>query len=268
MTVDRSKLTRGLKFVLAAAGAFALGVAIDAVNTARLKSDHSRTAFTARTLTIYNNPDGSEVMRESGVQAYRSDGSQAIELQRHVQIPGRPAESHEIRTILDLPARRNVTIFPFAESMSTRALSDEQARHFSTRHDCLSTTEHQSIELSPSPGTILGYRVVKKIETTPIDGGLSRYEEWVAPELNCFTLRSIDRDVTDPTAPVIRTQLEVVEIIPGEPDGGMFETPSGFTERSPEDIEWETARRKGEPVRRQTGAADAAERAPAQYGIL
>ena len=127
------------------------------------------------------------------------------------------------------------------------ALSDEEVRHFSTKHDCLSTTEHQSIDSSPTPGTILGYRVVKKIDTTPIDGRLSRYEEWVAPELNCHLLRLADIDVTDPNAPVIRTQVEVVEIIPGEPDGSMFETPSGFTERSPEDIEREVARRKGKP---------------------
>ena len=246
----RNKLTRILQFVLATAGAFALGTAIDALNTARLKADNSQSAFTARKLTIYSNPDGSEVMRESEVEAYKSDGSWASNIQRHVQIPGRPAESHEIRKIIDLPARRKVTIFPFAESMSTVALSDEGARHLNTRHDCLSTretTEHQSIELSPTPGTILGYRVVKKIETTPIDGGLSRYEEWVAPELNCYLLRAADIDVTDPTAPVMRTQLEVVEIIPGEPDSNMFETPVGFTERSPEDIDREIARRRGEP---------------------
>ena len=239
----RRRLIRVIQFVLATAGAFALGTAIDALNTARLKADNSRSAFTARTLTIYSNPDGSEVMRESGVEAYKSDGSWAINLQRHLQIPGRPAESHEIRKILDLPARRRVTIFPFAESKSTMALSDEGARHLNTRHDCLSTstTEHQSIEL------ILGYRVVKKIDTTPIDGRLSRYEEWVAPELNCYLLRAADIDVTDPTAPVMRTQLEVVEIIPGEPDGSMFETPAGLTERSPEDIDREIARRRGEP---------------------
>ena len=248
----RNKLTRVLQFVLATAGAFAFGTAIDAVNTARLKADNSQSAFTARTLTIYSNPDGSEVMRESGVEAYKSDGSWAINLQRHVQIPGRPAESHEIRKILDLPARRNVRIVPFAESMSTVALSDEEAQHLNTRHarhDCLSTAEHQSIELSPSPETILGYKAVKKIETppTPIDGRLTRFEDWVAPELNCYLLRSANIDVTDPTAPVMRTQLEVVEIIPGEPDGDMFDIPAGLTERSPEDIEREIARRKGEP---------------------
>ena len=250
----RNRLTRVFQFVLATAGAFALGTAIDALNTARLKADNSRSAFTARKLTIYSNPDGSEVMRESGVEAYKSDGSLAINLQRHVQIPGRPAESHEIRTIIDLPARRKVTIFPFAESMSTVALSDEGARHLNTRHDCLSTRENQSIDSSPTPGTILGYRVVKKIDTTPIDEGLSRYEEWVSPALNCYLLRAADIDVTDPTAPVIRTQVEVVEIIPGEPDGSMFEIPADFTERSPEDIEREVARRKGEPFELSHGA--------------
>ena len=243
----RNKLPRVLKFVLATAGAFALGVAIDAVNTARRKADDSQAAFTARTLTIYSNPDGSEVMRESGVEAYKSDGSWATKLQRHVQIPGRPAESHKIRTIMDLSARQRVMVDPFTESKFTMALSDEEVRHLRTKHDCLSTRENQSIELNPHQETILGYRVVKKIKTTSIDGGLSRYEEWVAPELNCFTLRSIDRDVTDPNAPVIRSQLEAVEITPGEPDGGMFETPAGFTERSPGDIEREFARRKGEP---------------------
>ena len=254
MADGRNKRPRAIKFVLAIAGTFALGAAISAVNTARLKTDNSRSAFTARTLTIYNNPDGSEVVRESGVEAYRSDGSWASNFQRRVQIPGRPAESHEVRYILDLPARRRVTIFPFAESKSTMALPDEWARHFSTRHDCLGTTERQSIELSPSPGTILGYRVVKKIETRPIDGELMRFELWVAPELNCYQLRSIDRDVTDPTAPVIRTQLEVVEIIPGEPDGDLFDIPAGLTERSPEDVEREIARREGEPFEPGHGA--------------
>ena len=245
----RNKLPRVLKFVLATAGAFALGVAIDAVNTARRKADNSQAAFTARTLTIYSNPDGSEVMRESGVEAYKSDGSLATKLQRHVQIPGRPAESHKIRTIMDLSARQRVMVDPFTESKFTMALSDEEVRHLRTKHDCPSARENQSIELNPPQETILGYRVVKKIDTspTPINGRVHRFEEWVVPELNCFTLRSIDRDVTDPNAPVIRSQLEAVEIIPGEPDGGMFETPAGFTERSPEDIEREIARRKGEP---------------------
>lgn len=250
----RNRLTRVFQFVLATAGAFALGTAIDALNTARLNADNSQSAFTARKLTIYSNPDGSEVMRESGVEAYKSDGSLAINIQRHVQIPGRPAESHEIRKIIDLPARRKITIFPFAESMSTVALSDEGARHLNTRHDCLSTTEDQSIELSPTPGTILGYRVVKKIDTTPIDGGVSRYEEWVSPELNCYLLRSVDTDLTDPTAPVIRTQVEVVEIVPGDPDGDLFDIPASFTERSPEDVEREIARREGEPFELSHGA--------------
>ena len=138
---------------------------------------------------------------------------------------------------------------PFTESMSTWALSDEEVRHFRTKHDCLGTTEHQSIELSPSPGTILGYRVVKKITTppTPIDGRFMRFEGWVATGLDCYQLRSTILDVTDPTAPVTRTQFEVVEIIPGEPDGDLFDIPAGYTERSPEDIEREIARRKGEP---------------------
>ena len=140
-------------------------------------------------------------------------------------------------------------IDPFAESMSTWALSDEEVQHFRTKHNCLSTREHQSIELSPSPGTILGYRVVKKITTppTPIDGRYMRFEGWVATELDCYQLRSTILDVTDPTAPVTRTQFEVVEIIPGEPDGDLFDIPAGYTERSPEDIEREVARRKGEP---------------------
>ena len=254
MADGRNKRPRVIKFVLATAGAFALGGAISAVNTACLKTDNSRSAFTARTLTIYNNPDGSEVGRESGVEAYRSDGSWASNLHRHLQIPGRPAESHEVRYILDLPARRRVTIVPFAESKSTMALPDEWGRPLSTRHDCLSTTEHQSIELSPSPGTILGYRVVKKIDTRPIDGALSRYEEWVAPGLNCYQLRAVDIDVTDPTAPVIRTQREVVEIIPGEPDGDLFDIPAGLTERPPEDVEREIARRRGEPFELGHGA--------------
>ena len=238
---------RIVQFVLVTAGAFALGTAIDAVNTARLKAATSRTAFTARTLTIYSNPDGSEVARDSGIEAYKSDGSQAIELQRHLQIPGRPAESSEMRTILDLPARRKVISVPFVESKSTMALPDELAQHFSRRHDCLSTTERQSIDLSPTPGTILGYKVVKKTETMPIDGMFMRFEVWVASELDCYQLRSTILDVTDPNAPVTRTQVEVVEIIPGEPDGSMFEIPSGFTERSPEDVEREVARRRGEP---------------------
>ena len=245
--MHRSK--RIVQFVLVTAGAFALGVAIDAVNNARLRAAISRTAFTARTLTIYSNPDGSEVGRESGVEAYRSDGSQAIELQRHVYIPGSPAEPDETRTIFDLPARRRVMIDPFTESMSTWALSDEEVRHFRTKHDCLGKTEHQSIELSPQVGTILGYRVVKKITTppTPIDGRFMRFEGWVATELDCYQLRSTILDVTAPTAPVTRTQFEVVEIIPGEPDGDLFDIPAGYTERSPEDIEREVARRKGEP---------------------
>ena len=186
-------------------------------------------------------------MRESGVEAYKSDGSWATKLQRHVQIPGRPAESHKIRTIMDLSARQRVMVDPFTESKFTMALSDEEVRHLRTKHDCYSTRENQSIDLNPPEETILGYRVVKKIETTPIDGEFMRFEVWVAPELNCYQLRSTILDVTDPNAPVILTQVEAVEIIPGEPDGSMFETPSGFTERSPEDIEREIARRKGEP---------------------
>ena len=214
----RNKLPRVLKFVLATAGAFALGVAIDAVNTARRKADNSQAAFTARTLTIYPNPDGSEVMRESGVEVYKSDGSWATKLQRHVQIPGRPAESHKIRTIMDLSARQRVMVDPFTESKFTMALSDEEVRHLRTKHDCYSTRENQSIDLNPPEETILGYRVVKKIETTPIDGEFMRFEVWVAPELNCYQLRSTILDVTDPNAPVILTQVEAVEIIPGEPD--------------------------------------------------
>ena len=140
-------------------------------------------------------------------------------------------------------------IDPFTESMSTWALSDEEVRHFRTKHDCLGKTEHQSIELSPQVGTILGYRVVKKITTppTPIDGRFMRFEGWVATALDCYQLRSTILDVTAPTAPVTRTQFEVVEIIPGEPDGDLFDIPAGYTERSPEDIEREVARRKGEP---------------------
>lgn len=82
-------------------------------------------------------------------------------------------------------------------------------------------------------GKLLGYDVVKVTRELKLaTGEVMRIENWQAPALNCFTLaEAATKGPAD--GPQLRTTKEVVAIFEGDPSPSLFETPTGYTERSP-----------------------------------
>lgn len=229
--------------------AFCAGVALNSALERAAHRAESRVPFTATVLTIFHDPDGREIMRETVEKGYKSDGSVAASFRRDVQsMHGRPAELVEFRIIKDVGSRMNFDVYPVAQSVSSFPMSDEQVRRLTSKADCMANDGLWVIDPDPQPSTVLGFRVVKRTGQFPAEGSspASTQEEWLAPELNCFPLQQVGRDSDAPVAQV-RTSSQVLRITPADPDEAMFRIPPAFTERSPREIHEEIARRLGSP---------------------
>jgi hypothetical protein len=89
---------------------------------------------------------------------------------------------------------------------------------------------------------ILGYEVVHVKDVSQSRLGKWITDEWQAPALNCFVLRStviLQKNETGAGSP---NEKEVTLLIEGPPAESMFAIPADYTERSPAQIDEEYGR--------------------------
>ena len=204
----RTRLKQAAKVAMATGAALCVGLISSHLFGESTHGGNSQTPFTATLLSVWHNPDGSEIMRDTVVHGLKSDGSRAISTVRHAQsIRGAPPESFEKREIWDVGARMRYELFPMAESVSSYPLSDQRLRGLrAAPSDCSRRDGDWKFDATPQPPTILGYRVVKRSTGSPAPSAEEDpviFEEWVAPELGCLALRSRLRNVGGASGEVV-----------------------------------------------------------------
>jgi hypothetical protein len=214
--------------ILARFGCFALSTV---VVTRVLAQSRKLIPFTAeKTTTYYVHPTGKFVKREQSFVAVRSDGSRVDS--RMTVFANKEAEQKEIRNV---PLKQHTSVDGLTESISTYPMNDQELRE--------GITGFQNCPAGPtSPRTkAFGFDAVKITQQF----GTWRNERWVIPELNCLVITSsvfVDND------PKPSTIAQTITLRVGEPNQQLFAIPSGFTERSPSEVDAEMLRRYPEAV--------------------
>ena len=233
------------RMIAAAAALVVLGIIGTAVfrhitvELTRVIETDIQKAFTAtRHFRVF---DRSGVERGSGtlVQAFRADGSVAKSSSGNISLPGRQPEPVQIRTIDDRVADVYALVLPEQQMISSHRIprQDEPGRFYWDA----GPPEHCSILLSAlesdpeaERNNILGYDVLRHDY-----GGWSNvfFEVWIAPELDCYELRSTAWRVDPETGERhVAATNDVVTVDEGEPDGGNFALPANYTESQPSEF--------------------------------
>lgn len=185
--------------------------------------------FTATIATaLYHGDSIQPLITRYTTVAFRSDGSEVTV--RHVQAPdGNP---YDERVILDLTSAQRVSVDPMTRSRTTYPMGPKELAHYKNlRVNCASPP-------GAATSTILGYAVVKAARSGPAASGkVFSTENWLAPALGCFSLSQVTVWTDSATgAATDRKVRKVLTIIEGDPAGSLFTVPSGYTERSPEEV--------------------------------
>ncbi|HLJ12984.1 MAG TPA: hypothetical protein VKV15_00690 [Bryobacteraceae bacterium] len=186
-------------------------------------------------------PTGSIVSTQTAVKGERSDGS-------HVWVRAvLDNRSIGIRSIVDIPSRKRVTVDPVTESVTTYKLTSAEAQHLSSPAQCASVVRGTREK-------ILDFQAVQQNETITAGSRVITIQRWVAPALNCLALRSITDIVDDRELKAhIVEQASSIQLTP--PDASLFAVPANYTERTPSQVFAEAARRKGQECTTCTSAA-------------
>ena len=174
-------------------------------------------------------------MKITGVSliGVRSDGSTV--LSQNLPKPGNRGVA-EMRTIIDLERREEIAVDGLTESVSTVPIPLRAVEAYRKVADC--TTDDPEAR-----SIILGYEAVRTVEDRIRPARVLRIENWLAPALDCFPLRqvlSLGKTTADLSPASIK---EVTRVTISDPPSSFFETPPGYTERSPSQRRAEFSRR-------------------------
>ena len=191
----------------------------------RTLSAQSRVAFSATaTHSIYKR-SGEAALKEELVQATRSDGSTASV--RRIIVPAIYGATEQKR-IVDLSRAEEVSVDGFTDSLLTYPLPRVGVEYL-RRKPSSCTTDDAAQRVS-----MLGYEVVRAVRDLPAgEKYLERIEEWRAPALDCFPLKSTTVRGPSEADLYVSSVTEVSQVTVGEPAPSFFETPPGYVERSP-----------------------------------
>lgn len=162
---------------------------------------------------------------EVKILAIRADGSRA---EKRILRNGNPME---MRTIVDANSAERIVLDQWTQSRTTYPLSPaELAPYRNPPNSC--TTGNQPRQTA----AILGYEVVKdEIQSIPGQSS-SQVIRWRAPALNCLPLRTELNEFLADGAPRASLVEEVTSIVPGTPDPSLFEIPSNYQVRTPQQV--------------------------------
>ena len=202
----------------------------------------SPTPFLATVLETQYRPDGSVSWVGRWTYAVKSDGSD-VTIQEDRLPNHRPVQT---RVIVDLSAKKRISIEPGTESIITHPFSQ-------AFHDQRAITRGPTCVSSPTAErrSVSGFATLREYTEFPTNSPQNptevvQIERWVAPALSCLPLaETFTRG--SPQGPAFRIEREVVSLEFREPPADWFAIPSGYTERSPSQFSEEYARRFGKP---------------------
>ncbi len=195
-------------------------------------------AFTAtRHLKIF---DKNGVERGAGtvVDNFRGDGSKAKWSRGQVAGPSRQPERVQFRTVDDRAADVYAAVLPEHHLISSHRLPQEDepgAFMWSVAAPRRCSILLSALEAEPETerNNILGYEVLKH----SYGWSGASFEVWVAPELDCYELRSTLWRVDARTdVKYVGAVNDVVTVTEGEPDGDGFSLPHDYTETRPSEL--------------------------------
>jgi hypothetical protein len=138
-------------------------------------------------------------------------------------------------SIMDTPHRQMITLEPFTRSKITETYTDKEfAAIISTNLDenCPAGGPPTAGGGTPYGGAFFGHAAVYSKSMDDIrSGGILAVERWTVPDLNCFAVKEIA------TRGTMRVEARVDSLTEIEPPSDMFNVPSGYTERSPLEME-------------------------------
>ncbi len=196
-------------------------------------------AFTAtRHFRIFDR-NGVERGAATVVEVFRSDGSKAKASRGQIAGPSRQPEQVQIRTIDDQAADVYAVVLPEHRLISSHRIPQEDEAGGSMWSEtaparCLILLSAFEADPETEHNNILGYEVLKHKY-----GGWSdaSYEVWVAPELDCYELRSTIWRVDGETGVrYVGAVNDVVTVTEGEPDGENFALPERYRETQPSEL--------------------------------
>ncbi len=195
-------------------------------------------AFTAtRHLKIF---DISGVERGAGtvVDDFRGDGSKAKWSRGQVAGPSRQPERVQFRTVDDRVADVYAAVLPGHRLISSHRLpqEDEPGAYLwsvTAPKRCSILLSALEADKETARDNILGYEVLKH----NYGWAGTSLEAWVAPELDCYELRStVWRVDAETGVKYVGAVNDVVTVTEGEPEGNGFALPEDYRETRPSEL--------------------------------
>lgn len=210
------------------AGCFSIGLLI-----AQMNSANSRKPYTITGTVTNFKPAGDVYYVEQFVQGVRSDGSRAVTSTRVGAVDKRLVAVDK-RDILDTILGRATSIDEMTKSISTVPLEQGQVASLKASRSGVCAVPKDGVTVE-SASPLLGFTVVKVTTALkPRNGGMITAESWLAPDLNCVSLREVISKQQPDQYPIKITEVKAV--VQGEPDAKLFDVPKDFTELPPGEI--------------------------------
>lgn len=216
-------------------------LAVDMVYMTRIAAAGGATIkpFTATVHVVRFTSSGAADHQETYLVAFRSDGSTVTDY-HHTLSTG---QTVEVKVIEDSATNRKTAVDYATESTTTYPLPSNFLAGLAKQSSTCRTIA------APVKEPILGYTVVLVHDGhTYGNGARNVHDQWEAPDLNCFALRTIDYATRQPGQKGPHNEVEVTSIVAGEPNSALFSIPQSFVERSPSDRHAEFERRFGIPA--------------------
>lgn len=161
------------------------------------------------------------------ILAVRQDGSQA----RVRKVIGARTFGNSI--IIDVPSKTRISVDPATKSKTSYKISDRWMSEY--------LRSLTFVDIGTEEAVIEGHKAYKRVKTFG-DVGVTE-EEWLAPDLNYFPLRSI----ATTTKGGVHVQLtrQAISVALGTPDPNLFTIPTDYVERSPIQVFQEAERVTG-----------------------
>jgi len=219
-----------------------LAAGVSAVAVRQVHSHCSaRTAFMATVVETFYKYPTAEVIREV-TSSYAVSSTGLTITQRSFSAPDGRAVTHAV--VVDPVSRKRVFIDGLTDSTVTTTLSKRIAD--SMREGTRSCSEAPHAEQS----TLLNYDVIKvSKDLLPRAGKIyRRVESWVAPALDCYTLKQVLWYRVEPGPWTVANIRQVTRVELGEPNAGLGVIPPGYVERAPSEVQAEHRRRYNKDI--------------------
>lgn len=236
-------VTISAALLLVAAGVLLIGGRGSGERTTDVREPgHGAKALTAVKIETFYNESGGIQLVMTRTEAFRPDGAR-YSISRSQNSGQRwRASSLDLLSIWDPTKRVTAMVLPEQRLVSSLPMPPIRAWSASAPRTCSYLLEALDLDTKSERAVMLGYEVRK--HTFGPEGS---NEVWVAPDLDCYEMRSTDWRI-DPVSGKRNAArvAEVQYVREGDPPGEYFEIPAGFRECPPSEI-FRTATRAIDP---------------------